>query len=840
VRPIGVEPALRNAWRQLCEAFGRLDRQWGAGMAAALSVAPASRFGLVWVPITALLAAALLAASPLQERLSRSLHDLGLQAVARPADYKDVLVIDIDDASLRALRPRLGAWPYTLDTFALVIGYLRELGARQIAIDIVLSEHRDSEAALVRALADRADVALAGTALKRVTIADPPPDALSERLASPAIPGQEAVRWAGFTLPTEPLLQALARARGAHGPGGVGIISTPFDNDGVVRKLPLLHEANGRIYPAMPLATHLLAADRNQPLQRHGDALVLGTKRWPVDERACVTVLIPSNADAVPTLAFSTLIAAALGMSEGAGLREQIAGRTVFVGSSAFLSDEVTTLQRQLSGTMLLALTHAALQRGDVIDSSAPRLSLALLVVALAPSLCLWQRRRPALVQDAGAALLALIALLTVAMGALAMAKLQAGLLVPLTVLTVGFMLAAILQLHWVGLANQQLTVARAVAEAANREKTQFLANVSHEIRTPMNALLGVAELLQRTPLNAEQQRYVDVFQRSGRTLYELINDLLDLSTIEAGRLELKLRPFSLHRLLAEQRELFAPRAADRALQLEWQLAEDLPDAIVADRGRLAQVLTNLIGNAIKFTPSGTVSLVVSARDGRLHCVVRDTGIGIDPAQQARVFEPFTQADGSATRAYGGSGLGLAIARSLVQQMGGQLTLESRPGEGSSFGFDLPLALAPAEPVAVPGPVPADAAGAGEPMPFRVLLTEDNEVNVLLVRAMLEDSGCVLEVAGNGQEALAMFVARRYDLVLMDIQMPGLDGLATTREIRRIEAESARAPVAIVALTAHAYERDVQHSLEAGCNAHLTKPISRETLLSTINRFRPG
>lgn len=835
-----------NAWRRLGDWFGDLDEQWGAGVAASGSVAPASRLGLAWVPLAALLSAALLVASPMQERLSRGLQDLGLRAVTRSADYKDVLVIDIDDASLRALRPRLGAWPYTLDTFALVIGYLRELGARQIAIDVVLSEHRDSEVALVKALADRPDVALAGTGLKRVTIADPPPDALSQNLSFSAIPGQPAFRWPAVTLPAEPLLKALARSPGPGGQGSVGIISAPFDSDGVVRKLALLHEVDGRVYPAMPLATHLRAAGGDAQLRRLPDAIELGPWRWPVDAQACVTVLLPSNADAVPTLAFSTLIAAALGMTEGAGLREQIAGRTVFVGSSAFLSDEVTTLQRQLSGTMLLALTHGALQRGDVVDPAAPRLSAVLALIALAPSLWLWQRRRPSLAHDAGATVLALALLIGLGLGALALAKLQAGLLFPLAVLVAGFVLAAVLQLRWVGLANQQLSVDRAVAEAANRAKTQFLANVSHEIRTPMNALLGVAELLQRTPLSAEQQRYVDVFQRSGRTLYDLISDLLDLSTIEAGRLELKPRPYSLHRLLAEQGELFLARATDRGLRLEWVFADDLPDTIVGDRGRLAQVLMNLIGNAIKFTPSGSVTLTVGLHEERLTFAVSDTGIGVDDAQQSRIFEPFTQADGSATRAYGGTGLGLSIARSLVQQMGGQIALKSTPGKGSTFSFDLPLQRAPAasttapagDAPSTPGAAAAAIPATGAASPFRVLLTEDNEVNVLLVSAMLEGSGCTLEVASNGQEALQKFTAQRYDLVLMDIQMPGIDGHATTREIRRIEAEEARKPVVIVALTAHAFERDAQHSLEAGCDAHLTKPISRDTLLATIDGFR--
>lgn len=850
--------------------WNRIDRQWGAGLAAAMAVPPASRFGLAWVPLLALALAALLSHSPLQERLERGLHDAGLRAVTRPAHYDDVLVVDIDDASLRALKPRLGAWPYSLDTFALVIAYLRELGARVVAFDIVLAEHRDSDAALVRALSERGDVALAASGLKRVAAVDPPADASRQRLSLPAKAGRESFAWPAITLPAEPLLTALAKV---SGPGAIGVISTPFDTDGLVRRLPLWHEIDGRVYPSMALATHLLApAESGAPLTRGPGHVQLGSRRWPVDAQSGITFAVPSNVDAVPSLAFSTLIAAALGMSEGAGLREQINGRTVFLGSSAFLADDVATPQRPISGTVLLATAHAALQRGEIIDTAAPKLEAMLALIALAPSLWIWRRRRPALANDAGASVLALAMVLLTGLGALGLWRLEASLLFPLAVIGAGFVLAALLQLHWVGLANRQLVVERAVAEAANQAKTEFLANVSHEIRTPMNALLGVAELLQRTPLNLEQQRYVDVFRRSGQTLFELINDLLDLSKIEAGRLELQLRPFSLRRLLSEQRELLAVRAGDKGLTLSWEVAEDLPDGVLGDRGRLAQVLMNLIGNAIKFTPAGSVEVSVSHGPKGLLFAVSDTGIGIVANQHERIFQPFTQADGSATRAYGGTGLGLSIASSLVRQMGGTIELQSTPGVGSTFSFQVPLQAAALDTELEPGcgdaerrlavltPAaasvwpPSDHEAArlvrggdrstpgvpdAPPAPVRVLLAEDNEVNVLLVRAMLEDSGYQLDVAANGETALAMFHERHYDLVLMDIQMPGIDGHATTREIRRIEAEESRTPVVVIALTAHAYERDAQRSLEAGCNAHLTKPISRETLLATIEAYRP-
>ncbi|MEO8281636.1 MAG: ATP-binding protein, partial [Ideonella sp.] len=284
-------------------------------------------------------------------------------------------------------------------------------------------------------------------------------------------------------------------------------------------------------------------------------------------------------------------------------------------------------------------------------------------------------------------------------------------------------------------------------------------------------------------------------------------------------------------------------------VELRWQLVGKLPDAVVGDRRRLAQVLTNLIGNAIKFTTAGRVAVEVSQTSAGTRFEVNDTGIGIGADQHQRIFQPFIQADGSMTRQYGGTGLGLSIASGLVKQMGGVITVRSELGTGSTFAFCVPLALASAEqaaalraaaptPPSAPEQPQTETTPSTDGAPMRILLTEDNDVNVLLVEAMLKDARCTLDVAANGETALAKFYAGDYDLILMDIQMPGIDGHQTTREIRRIEAAEGRRPVTVIALTAHAFERDVQRSLEAGCNAHLTKPVSRDALLAAIQTCR--
>ena len=824
-----------TVWHRLRNRLDRLDEHWGAGLAAALAVPQASRLGLAWVPLLVVLLVALLAGSPLRQPLADGLHDVALRAVARQAHFHEVLVIDIDDASLRALRPRLGGWPYSRDTYALAVSYLRELGARAIVLDIVLTETREGDEALARTLAERRDVVLAAAGLRRSVGASPQEAASSERVSLPAQADVEATTWAGLSLPAEPLLAALASRPGL---GSVGVISTPLDDDGVLRRLPLVHVAEGRLYPSLALAPQLLEAEAAAAaLQRDEGWLQVGPRRWPVDAEGRVGLRLPSNPEAVPGLAFSSLMVAALGLSEGAGLKEAVAGRTVFIGSSAYMADEVRTPMGSLSGSTLLAAAHAALLRGEVLRQAPAPWSFALLGMAWLPSLWLWLRRRPVLVQDALASLAALLGVLLLGVGVLGLAQVQLDLFLPIAAVAFGFVIATGLQLHWVGRANRQLAIERGVADAANRAKSELLAHVSHEIRTPLTALLGVAELLQRTPLNAEQQRYVEVFRSSGLTLFELINDLLDLAKAEAGQLGLQAQPFSLCAVLAEVQALMAERAAAKGLILEWHADADLPERVLGDRRRLAQVLTNLVGNAVKFTSEGRVSVEVRAEPQGLRFSVSDTGMGIPATELQRIFEPFVQADSGDTRAHGGTGLGLSIASNLVERMGGRIAVDSAPGRGSTFSFCIPLPQV-AESAAAPA-ASAQASPAASSAPMRVLLTEDNDVKALLITAMLDGAGVELDRVGDGEAAIECWRSRRHDLVLMDVQMPGMDGHAATREIRRIEAAEGWPATPVYALTAYAFADDAQRSLEAGCTGHLTKPVSRDTLLAAVEACRP-
>ncbi|MBL8175172.1 MAG: response regulator [Bryobacterales bacterium] len=388
---------------------------------------------------------------------------------------------------------------------------------------------------------------------------------------------------------------------------------------------------------------------------------------------------------------------------------------------------------------------------------------------------------------------------------------------------------------------NAKLIAETQRAEHASQAKSYFIATVSHEIRTPLNAILGMADMLGDSSLDNTQRHYVSVFQRAGHRLLDLINNLLDLSRIESGRVELEQIDFHLDEVVQRTVELVTPKAHDKGLAVRVRMAPGLHLARIGDPARLQQVILNLVSNSVKFTERGVISIEIESGSGQeLSITVQDTGIGIPPEKLPSIFRDFTQVDTSTARQYGGTGLGLGIVRRLVELMGGRIGVDSTPGEGTTFRVVLNLPLSQSlAPLATARPSPPHEKLQNEPK-RRLLIAEDSIDNQVLLRAYFEKTPYVLEFAGDGQRALEQFTTRQFDLILMDVQMPGMDGWSAVRAIRTLERERGSKPVPIIALSARAQAADEAISREAGCQHHLTKPVSRQELFEAIRQcFEP-
>ena len=403
---------------------------------------------------------------------------------------------------------------------------------------------------------------------------------------------------------------------------------------------------------------------------------------------------------------------------------------------------------------------------------------------------------------------------------------------------------------------NMELENARQKADAANRAKSEFVGNISHELRTPMNGILGMAQLVLNSPLNEKQRKQVNILYDSGKILLNIINELLDLGKIEAGKMELEAIPSDLLQTIKDAVNLLNVRAEEKGLNLAIQTQGHLPQQVIGDHNRLRQIILNLVGNAVKFTQKGNITVLLALEkiidnQAQLKISVIDTGIGISPQELPLMFDKFHQANASTSRKYGGTGLGLFICRQLIELMGGKINVESQEGKGSTFYFTLILPIVPSTPVSEMTPqIPSLAAKVSTPtqesisalpnskLPPRILLAEDDRVNQIVAKMTLADINCQLDIANHGQEALDMIAKQTYDLVLMDLHMPILDGYATTQRIRQSE-QNTDTHLPIIAMTADLLSGDLENCLEACMDDTLVKPITKVSIEEILNKWLP-
>jgi signal transduction histidine kinase/CheY-like chemotaxis protein len=777
------------------------------------------------VAVGGLLLAGLFSQTTLYPRLSWWLGDALQRRLAPVLPMDRVVVVDVDEASMQRLAPRLGAWPYARDVYAKAHRFLVANGTRAVAYDILFAEAREGDDVFAAALDARAVLAAAALPYPYSRPAEYHAQLARAALAdSQATPGAAALAraWPDLTLPL-PRLTAASQAR-------VGVISTLADDDGVVRRLAPLHLAHGKVLPGFAVAA-LLAAEPAPALGLDGRRLRVGEREWLLAADGSITPRLPANVADLTVVPFHQLLDAADGAPGSAHVGDLVRGRIVFVGSSsAVLGDFALTPAGRLPGLHVNALVAESLHEGQVLSPPRDWLDVALLLLALALPAGLAVRGTAAQPRDFLLALAAGALLLACAGIGAAVASQQSHWLFASAAGLAAFALALGVWLFALHQEKQRLYYEKTAAQEANRLKTEFLNHMTHELRTPITAIMGFNKFnLYGDDIGREQRlKHTAIIARNCEHLLALVNNNLDLARMEAGQLKVERTAHEARALLDDVVATLRMLAHDKGLALELEVAEGMPQALSLDAFRVRQVLINLLGNAVKFTARGKVALAARWQAGELVCEVRDTGPGIPADSLERIFQPFARARGVTAA---GTGLGLSITRKLVELMGGSVTARSEPGKGSVFELRLPAPEA--EP---PAPAPAvEATAAPAKLAGRVLLADDNADLRELVQVQLADLGFSCKAVGDGIEAIDAALAEPFNVVLLDMDMPFMDGYETVRVLRERGYTGA-----VIGFTAHQAGSPLERALIEGCDDVVSKPVSLDRLRELLAPYASG
>jgi signal transduction histidine kinase/ActR/RegA family two-component response regulator len=780
---------------------------------------------------TGLLAATVFALTTLYDRLDSWMQDSLQRGIGTSIPLDDVVVFDIDEASLGTLAQALGPWPYDYQAFGFVQRYLNQNKARAVVYDTMLSESRNGDQEFAATL--KPNVVLAAAGLPVTLNIDPD---YQRQLESAALGRDAQYTVNGFGAqgkPNEmryrswPYVKLPFADLSQH--SSVGISGAQADDDGVVRRLALFHGSQGYVLPNLSLAG-LLASDPGKihvdwddsNVRVHRDTLELAQKGE-------VLLRFPANASSLRVIPFYELVRAAAQTPESAWLAAEVRGKTVFIGSSSFVAGtQVYTPVGRMSGLQFSALGYAMLGSASVLAPARIGVDMGIVLFALClPLLLLWRGS-----EASGRAFL----LVFFGLPALCMAinvvlfstGLQSNWLFATGTGLTAWAAVLALWLFDVSGERRRLQYEALAARQANRLKSEFLNQLTHELRTPLTAIMGFNKVNQFTEDLGRDSRIhnSNIIARNCEHLLALINNNLDLAKIEAGSLIIAPAPEDPEQLCRDVVMTLQGVAHEKRLRLRLLMKTSLPPTLMLDAFRVRQILMNLVGNALKFTQSGSVELGVAWHVATLVLEVRDTGTGIPEHALARIFEPYEQADASISQRFGGTGLGLAITRNLVELMDGSIEVESQPGLGSSFRVRLPC-----EPAAQADSVRSlsEARALREPLYGRVLIAEDNEDIRLLIELHLQRIGLETVCVANGLVAVETALVEEFDAVLMDMEMPIMNGHEAVNVLRTRDYKGT-----ILALTAHHEGIEVERALAAGCDGIVHKPVSLESLRTAL------